>query len=130
MAGNTVPGKQYTKEINFKLLDIINKTGFTQIVNEPTRGSNILDLIFSTYPAQLEATHTTPGMSDHLAVSTNLNIKINRTKKAPRKVYNFKKADSTKNKTAPSSFYEEFSKLSKISVEVDKIQGWNFLNYQ
>ena len=56
-------------------------------------------------------------MSDHLAVSTNLNIKINRTKKAPRKVYNFKKADSTKIKTALSPFYEEFSKLSGISVE-------------
>ena len=33
---NTVPGKQYTKEINLKLLDIINKNGFNQIVNEPT----------------------------------------------------------------------------------------------
>ena len=114
---NTVPGKQYIKEINFKFLDIINKTSFNQTVNEPTRRSNILDLIFSTYPAQLEEIHTTPGMSDHLAVSTNLNIKNNRTKKTPRKIYIFKKADSTKIKTALSSFYEEFSKLSEISVE-------------
>ena len=56
-------------------------------------------------------------MSDHLAVSTSLNIKINRTKKTLHKVYNFKQADSTKIKTALSSFYKEFSKMSEISVE-------------
>ena len=81
LVGKHCTRKQYIKEINFKLLDIINKTSFNQIADEPTRGSNILDLIFLTYSAQLEETHTTPGMSDHLAVSTNLNIKINRTKK-------------------------------------------------
>ena len=70
--------------------------------------------------------HTTPGMSDHLAVSTNLNIKINRTKKAPRKVYNFKKANSTKIKNAQFNFYEEFSKMSEISVE----HQWTKFKYE
>ena len=67
-------------------------------------------------------------MSDHLAVKTNLNIKINRTKKATRKAYNIKQADNTKIETALSPFYEEFSKISEISVEdqLTKFKGGIF----
>jgi hypothetical protein len=58
------PNPQYGKEISKKLTDIVNKNNLTQVVREPTRGNNILDLMFTTNPGFISSIEVHPGMSD------------------------------------------------------------------
>jgi hypothetical protein len=51
--------------INKKLTDIVNENELTQIVREPTRGNNIIDLMFTTNPGLISSVEVHPGMSDH-----------------------------------------------------------------
>jgi hypothetical protein len=51
--------------INSKSVEIANNNAFIQMVTEPTRGNNILDLLFTTNPALVEHIEIHPGMSDH-----------------------------------------------------------------
>jgi hypothetical protein len=63
------------------------------MVTEPTRGNNILDLLFTTNPALVEHIEIHPGMSDHNIVITDVNLRARTVMKKPRKVHLFKKAD-------------------------------------
>lgn len=47
---STQPNPAYGTEVNNKLLDIVNNHFLTQHVKQPTRGHNILDLVFTTNP--------------------------------------------------------------------------------
>ena len=67
------PNPQYGKEINKKLIDIVNENELTQVVREPTRGNNILDLIFTTNPGLISSVEVHPDMSDHNAIITDVN---------------------------------------------------------
>ncbi|XP_019628840.1 PREDICTED: uncharacterized protein LOC109473420 [Branchiostoma belcheri] len=67
--------------------------GLTQIVEDPTRGVNTLDLILTNRPAQINRTQVIPGISDHLAVYTELEVKPLRRRQIPRKVPIYAKAN-------------------------------------
>ena len=41
---------QYGNQMNSKLVEIATENDLTQIVSEPTRGNNILDLMFTNDP--------------------------------------------------------------------------------
>ena len=64
-----------------KLLEIISEFGLQNMVNDPTRieSGNILDLIITSNPSIITNTHTTPGMSDHEAVTFEVNLNPIRT---------------------------------------------------
>ena len=59
----------------------------------PTRGQNILDLFFTTYPTLVDNVSITPGLSDHDIVLTQVNVKHEVTKQVPRNIHLYKKAD-------------------------------------
>jgi hypothetical protein len=44
---------------------LLNENELTQIVREPTRGNNIIDLMFTTNPGLISSVEVHPGMSDH-----------------------------------------------------------------
>ena len=86
-----------------KLLEIISEFGLQNTVNDPTRieSGNILDLILTsniiTYrPTHIltsniitnRPTHTTAGISDHEAVTFEVNLNLIRNRKPPHKVSN------------------------------------------
>ena len=64
----------YGLEINHSLVDTINDNNLEQLVGEPTRGANILDLLFSSHPGFISNIQIIPGISDHLAVAFSLDI--------------------------------------------------------
>ena len=63
---NDVPS--YGLEVNNRFLEVCDTLGVTQIVNEPTRESNILDLLLVTSPNRYSDVEIVPGISDHDAV--------------------------------------------------------------
>ena len=84
--GNTKLG------LSKQLLDMANDFGLDQVVREPTRGENILDLFFTSNPSLVENVRVVPGMSDHggiPVVTINSRPKLNKSK--PRKVYQYHK---------------------------------------
>ena len=65
----------YGTEINNKFLDIVNDHSLSQHVLEPTRGNNILDLVFTTKPDMVTNVNVESGMSDHNLVVFDVNLK-------------------------------------------------------
>ena len=83
-----------------KLLDIAQAQNLEQLVHEPTRGENTMDLCFTSSPGLVNRCTTGPGISDHdhiVIVDTKLTARHN--KNAPRKVQMFNKTDWTQVKS-------------------------------
>jgi len=70
--GQINPNPTYGTDVNQSLLESINEFGLDQLVTEPTRGENILDLIFSSHPESISNVEVIPGISDHEAVYCEL----------------------------------------------------------
>ena len=58
-----------------------------QIVTEPTRENNTLDLCFTNNPGLVQNLEVEPGISDHNMVKIAVNTKAKIHKKPPRKIY-------------------------------------------
>ena len=56
------------KDIQRILIDITSQTGLTQIHEEPTRGNNLLVLVF-TNPTLAKSSTNIPSISDHVIIS-------------------------------------------------------------
>ena len=86
-----------TNERERLFIDAINDNLLSQIVTEPTRGNNILDLAF--VGDQSAVTKVEVGepfsTSDHKSVHINLECQLPRINMAPRKVYLYSKANYT-----------------------------------
>ena len=64
-----------------------------QIHKEPTREENILDLLITNKPGLIKSSHSVPGISDHCAVVTELDIDPPYRCTKPRPVRQVKKAN-------------------------------------
>ncbi|XP_021359177.1 uncharacterized protein LOC110454126 [Mizuhopecten yessoensis] len=90
----TIPGKQEQK-LHQHLLDIIDNNSLTQITTKSTRGNHILDLALTNRPSIINKTETTPplGKSDHDTVYTEIDVRLKRTRREPRNIYLYNKAN-------------------------------------
>ena len=77
------------------LLDFLLNNSLSQLISQATRptSNNILDLLITSSPNLIENIQTVPGISDHLAIIFDVNLKPHIPKKPSRKVYQFHKAD-------------------------------------
>ena len=71
--GSVKSNPHYTAAINWKMIDIANDFNLTQIVSEPTRQGNILDLLFTSHQYLVDKVYIVPGMSDYDAVISDIN---------------------------------------------------------
>ena len=71
---------QYGHEINQLFLDTVNEFGLKQLITQPTRVNNILDLVFCIQPNIISNLQVIPGISDHetilfyLGLATSLSV--------------------------------------------------------
>ena len=85
----------------------------------PTREQNILDLILTNSPGLVKSSHVIPGLSDHEALVSDFDLNPLFTRKAPRKIHIFSKANWPEIKNEISKFSADyFSRLQNSSVEV------------
>jgi hypothetical protein len=108
---------QYGLTINQKMLDIANDFGLTQVVQEPTRDSNILD-IFLIRPIDIwYDTGVVPGISDHGAVIFDMACQM-----APpdetREIVLYNKADTLTIRTALQNEFASF-RVENIGKDVE-----------
>ena len=87
-SGGVVPG------LSKQLIDITNDFGLEQLVREPTRINNILDLLFTSNPTLVERSSVVPGINDHDGIPiVIISCKPRIIKQIPRKIYMYHKAD-------------------------------------
>ena len=84
---------QYGRDVNQMALDLCNDLFLRQVVEEPTRGRNMLDLLFVSCPDLVNSVHVKPGISDHDSVVTEIALRARISKKKPRTVFMYDKAD-------------------------------------
>ena len=87
------PNPQYGSTINQKFIELIETFNLSQLVREPTRQNNILDVLLTTYPDYVGKISIIPGMSDHQAVVAEFTLGLKYNKKKPRRVFLFKKGN-------------------------------------
>ena len=75
-----------------RTLEMCNALGLTQLVKEPTREDQILDLVMTDLDA-ICTTYARLGTSDHHPVFVKLNVPLYRDKPYKRKVWQYEKAD-------------------------------------
>jgi len=71
-----VNGSSPNNDIYIEFLSYFNHNSFVQLVNFPTRNNNLLDVILTDNPQQINNIHSLPpiGNSDHLTIVCNLII--------------------------------------------------------
>jgi len=78
-----------TANFHKSLITFAHNSMLEQIVTQPTRENNILDLCFITHPDYIEQCTTVPGFSDHDVVIVDLINLHTSHNKHERKIYFF-----------------------------------------
>ena len=113
------PGGTYAG-LSRQMIEIANDFGLEQVVREPTRGKNTLDLFFTTNPTLVERSTVTPGLSDHDGVPLIIiSAKPRVIKQRPRKVYLYHKADTNALLSDLRRWSDEFSSRDLTDTSVN-----------
>ena len=123
----TVEGHQYLKTINESFLDLCFNNQLDQIVTEPTRGENILDLVFTNRPSLINKCKIRPVLSDHDAVYIESSVRPRKIKPVSRKIHLWKKADLDQLRASCLMMVEAFNNKFNTNSPVD--QMWDFLKH-
>ena len=65
--------------------DMLDDSGLTQLVEEPTRNNNTLDLVLTNNPTLVSEVSVISGISDHDCPVINLKSRVSQRKKKPRR---------------------------------------------
>ena len=108
-----------------KFMHILDDYSLSQHVKVPTRPAfeKTLDLLLSTYPNSVSHVFMSSGLSDHLAVIFEINLKPLRSTKPPHKAYIYKKANFDGLNDFISKSSSEFFASNPCGNSVE--QNWN-----
>ena len=103
------------------LLDFLLNNSLSQLISQATRptSNNILDLLITSSPNLIENIQTVPGISDHLAIIFDVNLKPHIKKKPSRKVYQFHKADKISLKTKAKAVLDKCIKSDPTKNDIN-----------
>ena len=113
--GSIKPKSSYPR-LQSEFLSIIYDNGLEQIVKEPTREDNTLDLFLTNCPHLIPRVEVTPGLSDHCIPYCEFNICAQRKKQAPREIPLYNKADWDSLKNAAKVISSELHELKQTST--------------
>ena len=109
-------------EINNLFLSTIGDNNLEQLVHKPTRNKNILDLIFSSYPALVSDLSVILGISDHDAVLFSFNAEGIITNNPRHYIYLYQKADLGGILNHMKTFLDNFISTDPYKKSVE--QNW------
>ena len=97
------------------LLEFLLNNSLLQLISQATRptSNSILDLLIPSSPNLIENIQTVPGISDHLAIIFNGNLKPHIPKKPIRRVYQFHKADNILLKIKAKTVLDKLKKYDR-----------------
>ena len=92
-ASETIKPKCSRVDIHNRVKEIFCDNNLMQLVKEPTRETNTLDLLVTNNPTLINRTQVLPGISDHDVVFTEIDVSPKKNVQKPRKIPLYKKAD-------------------------------------
>ena len=92
-ANNTVSENSTQKTLCENLIKTLDDHGLNQMVREPTREDRTLDLFCTNKPNLISDLRTVPGYSDHDYVVVDSSFKAVYSKKQPRRIYKWSRAE-------------------------------------
>ena len=107
---NSLKSKAADAQMCDHLISMASNNGLTQVVDEPTRGDNVLDLVFTNNPTLVNNSQIMPPLAkqaDHCTVYVDINTKPQTCKQPPRKIYQYNKADWSKVKAETSKLSDQ-----------------------
>ena len=111
------------------LLSSLATHALAQIHKEPAREENILDFLMTNKPGLIKSSHSVPGISDHCAVVTELDIDPPYRRTKPGPVRQFKKANWEAIRQQIRSCWTSFSENSpSCSVNENWLKCKSILN--
>ena len=122
--GNTLKSNTQYPSIHHKFTEILDDNELTQIVEEPTRGTNILDLIATNHPSSFRRTEIIPGVSDHDIVYTKIDIVPTRQQQKPRQIPLYSKAKWDNVISDVKAIYNEIMNMKNIGESVNSM--WTY----
>lgn len=119
-----IPGKPDHAQ-HISIIDIINDFSLEQIVNKPTRGERILDLILTNKPTSFNDSKILPpiGKSDHDIVFVECNISLKRQRKPTRTIFKYRQSNWDKIKIDIKEMTDNMLRNYKTK-DID--QTWNY----
>ena len=98
-------------------------------INEVTRleSENILDLVLTSNPSLIINTSVAPGMSDHDAVTFQLNLKPLHPRKPPHKVYSYNLVNWEELHSELSSLSQAYFARNPNDISLNS--NWLFLKH-
>lgn len=113
--------------MNQKFLNREDDHGFTHLVSFPTRQASVLDLVVARHPDVVRNSTSSDGISgfnDHSAVSFELNLTVKVSKKKPRTVYKFAKANLEDIHHDAEILSKNFFKRNQANISIE--DNWQF----
>ena len=118
---NTISGSNHKREINELFLQAADKCSLDQVVDFPTRDTNLLDVLLTNKPPLIQACSPLTGVSDHEIVYIESNVSAKYQRPIQRKIWFWAKADIPKPKEDMVTFSEEFTNTYSIKSDVNTI---------
>ena len=94
-------------------------TGLVQLIEQPTRQDNILDLMITNLPNQIPRAEIITGISDHDIVFVELNIAPTKLRQKPRNIPIYRKANWETMKTESDTLYNDMTGVVSTSSAED-----------
>ena len=103
------------------LFDFLVNNSLSQLISQATRptSNNILDLLITSSPNLIEYIQAVPGISDHLAIIFDANLKPHIPKKPNRKVYQFHNADKISQDMKAKAVLDKFMKSDSTKNDIN-----------
>ena len=115
------PGCSYPNVYD-DFMTMLDDFSLVQMVTEPTRRENVLDLFLTTYHTLVQKTEILPGIADHDIMVADVNVTPQVGRKKPRNVPLYRKADWDGFRKYISNFASDFmTNYENLDVE----QLWN-----
>jgi len=103
-------------------------SGFTQIVDTPTHGSNLLDILFTNRPSLIDQCVPVAGISDHDAILTTFHTKELFHESTKRKVHLWDLSNFDEIKAQLLTFNEYFLETFTMDTPIENL--WLTLHHK
>ena len=116
---NCTQGSSYPLISCETILKFVQEYGFSQAVNFPTRGKNILDIFITNRPSLLQSCYPIAGISDHEAVYIESSVILTHQQDTQKKSLIWQRADMVAIKEIINQFSDTFLSKFSLSTPVD-----------
>ena len=121
------PSPRYKISINEAFIDLLDRTGLEQMIDFPTRGDSILDIILTNRPSLINSCSGLPALSDHDVVFADINARAIRRKPVRRKILLWNRADLPDIRSRVSQlsldYTTKFSTTTPVETLADNLQN-------